>query len=94
MTQRRENRITEAAACGGTCRGGGTETKNCAVPAKLCQCVLGAWSAWSACTAQCGPGTKTRKQKVDTSKPYVSCNAPSIFLVLLRAIRPCGTQVE
>eukprot|EP01127_Copromyxa_protea_P011653 TRINITY_DN294_c0_g1_i1.p1 TRINITY_DN294_c0_g1~~TRINITY_DN294_c0_g1_i1.p1 ORF type:complete len:1674 (-),score=432.23 TRINITY_DN294_c0_g1_i1:61-4824(-) len=66
-SQTKTRTVATAAANGGSaCSGATSQTQSCNTQACPVNCVWGAWSAWSTCTATCGSGTTTSTRVITT----------------------------
>lgn len=54
---------------------------------KAVDCAVGPWSAWSACSAQCGGGTQTRSRPITTQPQHGGAQCPA-----LQESQSCNTQ--
>jgi len=59
-------------------------TQCCAV-----DCVMGAWSGWSSCSASCGPGNRTQSRSVLVAASCGGSSCGALFEVESCNMRPC-----
>ncbi len=85
--QTRTRPITVQAANGGVMCPALTESQACNQQPCPRNCVVSAWSAWSACSKSCGSGVQTQSRSVVTAPAFGGQSCPSLI-----ASQPCNTH--
>ena len=88
-TQTRTREIVVAAEHGGAaCPSTLEEQRQCNTHPCPVDCQVGAWSAWSECSASCGTGTQTRTREIVVAAEHGGAACPST----LEEQRQCNTH--
>ena len=85
--QQRSRKPTRSPVMGGTACPGLSDTKTCNTQACPIDCVVSPFSAWDACSAQCGGGTQVRRRSVHQANVFGGGECPS-----LRQEQACNTH--
>ena len=86
-TQTQTRTVVTPASNGGAACPVLTNTQPCNTQACPVDCVVSAWSAWSACSTSCGGGTQTQTRTVVTPASNGGAACP-----VLTNTQPCNTQ--
>jgi hypothetical protein len=62
-------------------------TEQCVIQSPPVNCLVGDWSSWSMCSANCGGGTQTRRRNIITPAQNGGNSCP-----VLSETQPCNTQ--
>jgi len=77
-TQTQKRLVAVAPANGGVACPALTQSQSCNTHACPINCVVGDWSAWSACSKTCGGGSQTQTREVRTRAAYGGRACPSL----------------
>jgi Spondin-like TSP1 domain/Thrombospondin type 1 domain len=77
-TQTRSRTVETDTAHGGDACPELTESRVCNSNPCPVDCKVGAWSEWSACSKECGPGEQTRTRIIDTASAHGGLECPAL----------------
>jgi Spondin-like TSP1 domain len=92
--QTRERSVETAAAHGGKACPVLSERRECQEKPCPVDCKVSNWTDWSACSAQCGPGTQTRTRTVVTPPAHGGTACPALADTQPCNVKPCPVDCK